>query len=413
MSKILIKCGELYDGVHDEFQKNKEILVEDNKILEVGENLKVDGECEIIDLSDQTVTPGLIDNHVHIDYPAGLKIEELAYVSNSATTLHTLVNLQKTLLGGFTTIRGMNSVGRDRGIFEVKKQQDKGYFKNTSRLVPARVMGTEGGHADASGELVYNEEIAEAFKSDAVGSGSEFFRQLVRNDIKYGAGFIKFMYSGGFFTQLDGPEDCQMSDEEVQSIINTTHDLNRTCTAHCYGDKLVNKLLDFGIDGVEHGALITEETARRFEETDTYLVPTFLPFSNIIYMNEESLNTLSPAMIKKLTMYKEQLTKSRKVILNSKIRLGYGSDIVGTMPITDTWREYSSWIESGAEPLRILKAATFENARILGKLDEIGTIEPGKIADIAGFKGDLNQQEGIKNCGFVMKEGTVYKNEGK
>lgn len=410
MSKYkLIKCGSLYDGITDAFQKNKEILIEDNVIIEVGDKVSSKEDCEIIDLSTETVTPGLIDAHVHIDYPAGIQLVELPHISNTATSLHTLGNLQQTLLGGFTTVRGMNSVGRDRGIYEVKRQQQKGYFKNSSRLVPSRVMGTEGGHADASGELNGNEVVAESFKSDAIGTGADFFRKLVRDDVKYGAEFIKFMYSGGFFTQLDGPNDCQMTDDEVKAIIDTTHSLNRTCTAHCYGDDLINKLIDFGIDGIEHGALMSEKTAKRLVETDTYVVPTFLPFTNIIYPNEESLNSLSPAMRRKLKQYSEQLTKSRKIILESDIRLGYGSDIVGTMPITDLWREYASWIQSGAEPLRILKAATYTNAEILGKLDEIGTIEVGKLADIAAFSGELNREEGIKDCSFVMKEGIVFK----
>lgn len=413
MSKYkIIKCGKLFDGINEEFKENYQILIEDNIIKGVEKSFSTlnDEDVQIIDLSHETVTPGLIDNHVHIDYPVGMELQELPYMSNTAMTLHALENLRVTLQSGFTTIRGMNSIGRDRGIFEIKRQQQKGYFANTSRLIPARVMGTEGGHADASGELNSNEEIAEKFKSDAVGTGEIFFTKLVRNDIKYGADFIKFMYSGGFFTQLDGPNDCQMTDEEAKAIINTTHNLNRTCTAHCYGDKLINKLIDFGVDGIEHGALMSEKTAQRLVENDIYVVPTFLPFTNIIYPNEASLKSLSPAMRRKLNQYSEQLKKSRKIILNSKIRLGYGSDIVGSMPVTDLWREYTSWIQSGANPIRILKAATYENARILGKENEIGSITPGKIADIAAFSGNLDCETGIKNCSFVMKDGNIYKN---
>lgn len=405
----LIKCGQLYDGVNDEFQSGKEILVHEGKIIDIGANLDCPEGTQIFDLTAQTVTPGLIDSHVHIDYPKGMALSELAHTSNTACALHAYSNLQKTLLGGFTTIRGMNSVGTDRSIFEIARQQKRGHFQDTSRLIAARVMGSEGGHADASGEMTSNEKVAEAFKSDAVGSGADFFTRLVRNEIKYGSDFIKVMYSGGFFTQLDGPNDCQLMDDEIQAIIKTAHNHNRTCTAHCYGDTLINKLIDFGIDGIEHAALMTAQTARRLEASDTYVVPTFFPFTNIIYPNESFLKSLSPAMQAKLKQFAQELAESRKVILASKIRLGYGSDIVGTTHVAECWLEYASWIESGVEPLRILRAATFENARILNLLDEIGTIEIGKVADIAAFSGDINHREGIKNCTFVMKDGIVYK----
>ncbi len=409
-TKYLIKCGKLFDGITEEWKSNMEILVENNIIIEVGEKVTKSEDAIIIDRSDLTITPGLIDNHMHIDYPKGLTLAELPLVSNNAALIHTVENLRETLDRGFTGIRGMNAIGQNRSIFEVKNQQNKGYLKGTSRLYPARVMGSEGSHADASGELHSSENIAEAFKSDAIGTGKEFFIKAVRDDLKYGASFIKIMYSGGFFTQLDGPEDCQLTDEEVKALIDTTHLMNRTITAHCYGDNLIEKLVEFNIDGIEHAALITPETAKKVEEKDIYVVPTFQCYEPIIRKDEAILNTLSPAMREKFEKYSDQLKKSRQVILNSNIRLGYGSDIVGTKPVYESWREFQSWINSGATALRTLKAATFENAKILGIEDRLGTIEVGKIADIVGFAGELeNNPEGVKDCRFVMKDGEVFK----
>ena len=140
----------------------------------------------------------------------------------------------------------------------------------------------------------------------------------------------------------------------------------------------MKKVALMGIDGMEHGSLITEDTARVMEERDIYLVPTFCPYDDIINLNEESLKKKTPQFQQKLRQYSERLKAGRKTIINSKIRLGYGTDFVAVHNAYENGYEYESWLNSGIDPFRALKAATSINAGILGLEDLIGTIEPGK-----------------------------------
>jgi imidazolonepropionase-like amidohydrolase len=226
--------------------------------------------------------------------------------------------------------------------------------------------------------------------------------------------------SGGFSTPNDGPEDQQLCDEEVEAIITTAKQLRKSTTAHVYAPPLMQKLIKMGITGMEHGAMMDEETAAMFEETDTYLVPTFCPYNEIIDLDEVNLAKKPPFFQKKLRYYADRLKSGREIIVKSKIRLGYGTDFVAVHECYESWYEYQSWMRAGMDPFRTLKAATSVNAGILEMDDKIGTIEPGKLADIAGWRRDLlSDEDALRECDFVMKNGMVYEtykpneNEGR
>ena len=172
---------------------------------------------------------------------------------------------------------------------------------------------------------------------------------------------------------------------------------------------MMKKLLEFGIDGMEHGALMDEETARIFEKQDTYLVPTFSPFQDVLEGNDDLVDQNTENSQMKLRKFAPRLKESRKIIRDSKIRLGFGSDFCAVHQPYESWYEYRSWMRSGMGAFRTLKAATSVNAGIL-KMDHlIGTIEPGKLADIAGWHRDLlNDCNALSECDFVMKDGKVY-----
>ena len=152
-----------------------------------------------------------------------------------------------------------------------------------------------------------------------------------------------------------------------------------------------------------------EETAALFEQTNTYLVPTFCPYDEIIHLDEAAMAQKEPHFQAKLRKYAQQLRQGREIIANSKIRLGYGTDFVAVHQCYESWYEYRSWMRSGIDPFRILRAATSSNAEILGLQDKLGSIQPGKLADLAGWQRDLLQdEEALSECSFVMKEGTIY-----
>ncbi len=410
MREKLIICGKLFDGIHDDLQEKMEILIEGNVIKEVGKNLSYSSGAEVIDLSELTVTPGMIDAHVHTDILDWREYwQNIPLRSDAFYTLSHLHTAMRSLERGFTTVRAHSAAPSDYGIADVKKMINRGAFAGARLNITCHLLGTPGSHCDNGQSLAGNPNYALRTQSPHIGSGADFFRNAVRNEVKFGSDFIKLFLSGGFSTPNDGPEDQQMCDEEIEAVISTARALRKPTTAHVYAPHLMQKLIHYGITGMEHGALMDEETARMFEETDTYLVPTFCPYDDVIAGDEASLKKKTPEFREKLIHYGKWLKEGRKIIIDSKIRLGYGTDLVAVDQCYEGWREYQSWMDSGMEPFRILKAATSVNAEILQMNRYIGTIEPGKYADIAGWHRDLlTDPKALSQCDFVMKDGIVY-----
>ncbi|MDR1482803.1 MAG: amidohydrolase family protein [Synergistaceae bacterium] len=405
----VIVCGKLFDGRHDELFEHMEIGIEDSVITEVGKNLSRAGGTSVIDLSHLTVTPGMIDAHVHSDIFTWKRVWDIVTRSSTWCCLGHLHTAQRCLERGFTTIRCHALGDQGYGAVDVKKAIDAGYFHGARMIVACHMLGTIGSHADYSQIFSENPRLSELAQGAVIGTGADFFRAAVRREVKYGSDFIKLFMSGGFSTPNDGPEDQQLSDEEAEAIISTAKRLGKPTTAHVYAPPLMQKLIKLGITGMEHGAMMDEETAAMFEKTDTYLVPTFCPYNEIINLDEENLAKKPPFFQKKLRQYAERLKSGRQIIAKSKIRLGYGTDFVAVHECYESWYEYQSWIRAGMDPFRVLRAATSVNARILEADEKIGIIEPGKLADISGWSRDLlNDEDALRECGFVMKGGTVY-----
>lgn len=406
----LILCGKLFDGVVEDLQEKKEILVENGRIAAVGENLPHEPEAEILDLRHLTVTPGLIDAHVHSDlFDWKELVREVMCASDAFFTLSHLHTAQRELERGFTTLRCHAMLARDFGLVDVRNMIDRGVFTGSRLNVTCHMLGTVGSHCDNGQFFASNPRYADLLEGPNVGSGADFFKNAVRREVKYGSDFVKLFLSGGFGTPNDGPEDQQMDDEEITAFLNTANALRVPSTAHVYAPKLMQKLIKNHISCCEHGALMDEETAEMFEKTGTYLVPTFCPYDDIIFGDENSLSQKSPEFRQKLRYYGERLKVGREIIKNSNIRLGYGTDLVAVNACYESWREYESWLNSGMNPFRALKAATIVNAEIIRMQDKIGSIEPGKYADISAWHRDLlTDPLALSQCDFAMKEGVVH-----
>ena len=415
-TKKMILCGKLYDGIHDELQMNKRIMIEDDRIIEITENTDIPDDTEIIDLSDLTVTPGMIDAHMHMDYLDWHHIREEVYqTSEEMKTLAVLRCAQKALSHGFTSVRHMGNINAfGYGVIDVRNAINAGIFHGARIIAAPMSLCTPGSHGDASQSYAGNPRVSSLLQSlkPVCGTGRDFFTNAVREQVKYGADFIKIMATGGFFTPNDTPLQKQMNDEELEAVIRTAHELGTTVTAHVYAPDMMKTMIGLGIDGCEHGSLMDEETARLFEKTGTYLVPTFCPYDEAVHYDPEKLKDKQPEFRAKLELYRERLVEGRKVIVNSHIRLGYGTDFVANHQNYESGWEYDAMMRSGMDPFRILKAATKTNAEILGIDTFTGTVEPGKKADIAGWPKDLlHDSKALSDCGFVMKEGTVFETE--
>lgn len=411
---IKIKSGKLYDGIKATLQGNIEILIYGKYIKEVGHNLPTPDGTEVIDLTDMTITPGLIDAHVHPQYFHWRDVyKDTIFNSDGYRTLATYHTVEKSLYGGFTTIR---SIGWFREAYEldVKRAINEGYLPGARMIVAPHLLASSGSHGDMSQVARSNPALADFLEEtySGTGNGPDFFQAAVRREKKLGADFIKIMATGGFATPNDDPDDIQMSDSELKAVFDTAHELKIPVTSHVYGPRLMQKLIGFGIEGMEHGSLMDKETAKMFEDTGTYLVPTFCPYQDAIEGDEESMAMKSPEFCRKLHFYQDRLRIGREAILESNIKLGYGTDFVTVHDNFEHGWEYSAWLRSGANPFRALQAATKNNAEICGVDKITGTLEVGKFADISGWKRDLLKDENaLRDCAFVMKEGVQHRTE--
>lgn len=409
----VIHCGQLYDGITEEWKTGYQILVADDKIVEVGPKVTVPEYAKHIDLTQYQVTPGLIDAHMHMDYFDWHTIREEVYTqTEEAKTIAIARCAKKTLSRGFTTVRhtgGITSNGY--GVLDVKRAIENGYLEGSRIVAAPMFLCTAGSHGDLSQGFAKNPELSSILQKlrPTLGSGKDFFANAVREQIKYGSDFLKIMATGGFFTPYDNPMQQQLNDEELQAIITTAKEMGKTVTAHVYTNELMQKLISFGIDGMEHGSLMNEETAALMVEKNVYLVPTFCPYEEAVHYDPEKIKEKQPEFRRKLELYKDMLQAGREVICKSKIRLGYGTDFVANHQNYESGYEFEAWMNSGMTPFSALKAATSTNAGILQLEDSIGTIEPGKLADISAWKRDImTDKKALLDCAFVMKEGIEY-----
>ena len=203
-----------------------------------------------------------------------------------------------------------------------------------------------------------------------------------------------------------------LNDEELKAIMDTAHEWGKTVTAHVYSVDHMQKLIKFGIDGMEHCSLMDEETAQMIIDNDVYVVPTFCPYEEAVHYDPVMIQTKQEEYRIKLEYYKDALQEGREVIKNCKCKLGYGTDMVATHQNYESGYEFKAWMESGMGTFRTLHAATKVNSEILQLEDKIGTLEPGKYADIAAWKRDLmTDPYALLDCAFVMKEGVIYPTE--
>ncbi len=412
----VLRCGRLYDGITPEWKTGQSILIEDDHIAEIGNEVNIPEGARIIDLTDCQVTPGMIDAHMHMDFFDWHTVREEVYSqSEEAKTLAIARCAKKALRRGFTTVRHVGGItSNSYGVLDVKHAIEKGYFAGSRIVAAPMFLCSAGSHGDLSQGFARNPLLSQKLQNERItlGVGKDYFVNAVREQVKYGSDFLKIMATGGFFTPYDTPIQQQLNDEELKAIMDTAHELGKTVTAHVYTNELMQKLISFGIDGMEHGSLMNRETAQIIEEKGIYLVPTFSPYEEAVHYDPEEIKKKQPEFRKKLELYKDALQAGREVICSSKIKLGYGTDFVANHQNYESGYEYEAWRSSGMHPFAALKAATSVNADILQLSDQIGTLEPGKLADISAWKRDLMQdKKALLDCAFVMKEGIQYQTE--
>jgi imidazolonepropionase-like amidohydrolase len=397
---VVIHAGHLLDVKTGKTLANQTIVIRGDKITNVGSDSQVPAGAQVVDLSNATVLPGLIDAHTHLTYMTNFGYSALG-ISIPRQALYGAHSARVTLDAGFTTVR---NVGAD-GFADVALRDaiNAGDVPGPRMLVSGPALSITGGHGDNN--LLPFEYHA---SSDGAADGVEGVRHMVRQNVKYGADLIKFMASGGVLSKGDNPQASQYTLEEMKTIVEEAHRLGRKVAAHAHGAQAILWASEAGVDSIEHGSYIDDAAIAEMKKNGTYLVPT-LYLMDWFFENAETIGTPAEMIAKG----HEVMPAARKNIARAfaaGVKVGFGTD-AAVYPHGLNAHEFAVMVKLGLTPLQAIQAATINDADLLGWSNKVGTIEPGKWADIVAVDGDpLADVTTLERVKFVMKGGEVVKN---
>jgi imidazolonepropionase-like amidohydrolase len=397
---VVVHAGHLLDVKTGKTLANQTIVIQGDKIVSVGSDNAAPAGAPVIDLSNATVLPGLIDAHTHITFTTNFGYSRLG-ISIPREALNGARNARVTLDAGFTTIR---NVGAD-GFTDVALRDaiNAGDVPGPRMLVSGPALSITGGHCDDN-MLPFEWHV----QNEGVADGVEAVQHKTREIIKYGADLIKICATGGVLSHGDNPQASQFTLEEMKAIVADAHRLGRKVAAHAHGAEGIRWASEAGVDSIEHGSYIDDASIAEMKKNGTYLVPT-LYLMDWFFENAEKIGT--PAEL--IAKGHEVMPAARKNVARAfaaGVKVGFGTD-AAVYPHGLNAHEFAVMVKLGLTPLQAIQAATVNDADLLGWSDKVGTIEPGKWADLVAVDGDpLADVTTLERVKFVMKGGEVVKN---
>jgi imidazolonepropionase-like amidohydrolase len=404
----VIHAGRLLDKPGEVARGPSTIVVENGRVARIESGFAVaPAGAQVIDLRDRFVLPGLIDSHVHLDSDAGGNAALIEEMTDSvpAKTLRTLTNARKTLLAGFTTVRNLGD--GSGATMAVRDAAARGEI-DAPRIVDAgRSISTTSGHMDATLSLA--EDLHSAIPQENLCDGADACSRAVRLQVRRGADVIKIATTGGVNSRIGAGLGAQMFDSEAKAIVDTARLYGKKVAVHAHGADGINLALRAGAASIEHGTLLDDESIRLFKRSGAYLVPTLSTVNGYLERLAANPNAYSPEVLPKIR-YRISITgRNVAKAYPAGVKIAFGTD-AGVSKHGRNADEFELMVKHGMAPTEAIKAATVNAAQLLGLGDEIGSIDPGKRADIIAVAGDpLNDVTVLKTVGFVMKDGRVVK----
>jgi len=402
--QVILRAGRLLDVNTGNVLTNQAIVIDGDKISGIGPAATVQAASGAvqIDLPNAIVLPGLIDAHTHLTFDAGAVGYQGLGISLPREALVGAKNARITLEAGFTTVRNVGA----RGYSDIALRDaiNAGDVPGPRMLASGPALGITGGHCDNN--LLPYEYHATA---DGVADGVENVQHKVREVIKYGADIIKICATGGVMSKGDDPNASQFTLEEMKVIVAEAHRLGRKVAAHAHGAQGVRLASEAGVDSIEHGHLMDDAAIATLKQHGTWLVPT-------LYLMDWHKQNAATANVpeysrRKLQMVSEAGQRNVRKAIEAGVKIGLGTD-AAVYPHGLNAHELAVYVRLGMTPLQAIQTATVNDADLLGWSDRIGTLEPGKFADIIAVDGDpLKDVTTLEHVKFVMKGGEVVKNE--
>jgi imidazolonepropionase-like amidohydrolase len=399
-----LKAARLFDSAAGKMIEPGLVIVADGKVQSIGGS--VPAGATVIDLRDATLLPGFIDAHTHLtgDFDPDYEGAQLRGLQRTIPeqAIRSTENARKTLMAGFTTVRDVGS--SDFIDVGLRNAINAGVVPGPRMLVAVNAIGSTGGHCDGGDGFRFGMLHHESGPQDGVINSADEARYAVRFNIKYGADIIKTCASGGVLSPTDDVDTPQLTQAELNALVEEAHGLRRKTAAHAHGAEAAKRAIRAGIDSIEHGTFLDDEALKMMHDRGVFLVPTL---TTRIGLEQSKFPPRVKAKADAAVQQQDNLVR-RAIALGVKIALGTDAAVY---PHGRNAEEFALLAADGLSAAQSLQAGTIWAAELLGLADKVGAVKPGFLADIVAVRGNpLTDLKTTQNVIFVMKEGVVYKN---
>ena len=400
---IVLRAAHLFDSTGTTLREGATIVVRGDRIVSVGGASAPPPGARVIDLGDATLLPGFIDAHTHLtdqfdkDYYRGVYNHMMRFPAEQA--LYGAQYARRTLEAGFTTVRNVGA--HDFVDVGLRNAINAGVAEGPRMLTAVHGIGSPGGHFD---DYAFPPDRVKPWGPiEGICSGPEACREAVRYQMKWGADVIKIAASGGVLSESDPVDVPQLTPEELTAIVSEAHKWNRKVAAHCHGDAAARLAINAGVDSIEHGSFLTEDTLKLMKSKGVYLVPTRMA----VYWVSKMADTYPPKIAAKARAAAAAHGNMFKTALRVGVPIALGTD-AGVYPHGMNGMEFGLMTELGMSPAAALLAGTRDAAKLLGVEADVGTLQAGKTADIVAVQGNvLSDIHATEHPIFVMHQGHV------
>ena len=405
MSATVLICGRKFDGTSEELNGPVEILLEGNRITSIAQSVKRARGAQVIDLSDQTVSPGFIDTHVHLTMDA-TRLSQQTLEFSATKALKGLSLAREYMSYGFTTLRDLGTADPEWPTIDLRNAINAGQVEGPRLVVAAHILSASAGHGDLRSFYNPRWNLPVSALADDLGS----IKALVRREHTFGSDWIKTTNTGGYFSAGDDPALVTWFDDEMERLTSTARQLGMPVAVHTGAAEGCKQAIRFGARSLEHAYLIDSEGIEMAERAGSYIVPT-------MQMTQEDLHELEVGALPCQAVWKfrrdnEQILASQRLLAGSNVKIAYGTDC-GMFPFSRGILEFQAMVKAGLSPVRALKAATSRAAKLLSR-EDLGELAPGKLADIVAMPGDpIADIRATAKVNFVMKDGIVYRDDAR
>jgi len=404
---IVIHAGSLIDGTGAAARQKVSITIHDDRITAVEDGFKSPAGAQVIDLSGATVLPGFIDCHVHVTAMLPSRTNSTEYWvthSDIDRAFDAQLFVRQMLQQGFTSARDVG--GADESV-ALRNAINLGKIPGPRLMVSLEPLGPTAGHGDPRSGL--DRDLYHPGWENGIVDTPEQARIRVREHRRRGADLIKVMPSGGIASTGGDPRQQLMTNEEMRVVVETAHSLGMKVAAHIYPAPAIENAVRAGVDSVEHGSFATAQTFALMKSHGTYLVPTLTVFDLYYAAARDHPELLTPGTAPKELANDLLPKKNLPLAIQSGVKIAYGTDIGEG----DHTLEFALLIANGMQPIDAVLAATRNAADLLGRADQVGSIQSGRFADIVAVPADpVAQPDALRHVTFVMKGGVVYRSDG-